>query len=98
MSNEEIQKTALAAAAACLEGKAPVEKAAIIHQHIGRREMTDMIIETLEPNSGTLELLLWISMPSSYAGYALQEVGWEEISKANSFCDANCFCTVVGLL
>ncbi|KAL8180050.1 UNVERIFIED_CONTAM: hypothetical protein K2H54_004518 [Gekko kuhli] len=55
MSNEETQKTALAAATACLEGKAPVEKAAIIHQHLGRREMTDMIIETLEPNSDEMK-------------------------------------------
>uniref|UniRef100_A0ACB8FZI6 Uncharacterized protein n=1 Tax=Sphaerodactylus townsendi TaxID=933632 RepID=A0ACB8FZI6_9SAUR len=55
MSNEEIQETALAAATACLEGKAPVEKAAIIHQHLGRREMTDMIIETIKPNSDEMK-------------------------------------------
>lgn len=53
MSDEEIQEKSLAAASASLEGKAPVEKAAIIHQHIGRREMTDMIIETINPNAGT---------------------------------------------
>lgn len=52
MSNEEIQENSLAAAAASLEGKAPVERATIIHQHIGRREMTDMIIETIKPDSG----------------------------------------------
>ncbi|XP_074869158.1 BRCA1-associated protein isoform X2 [Carettochelys insculpta] len=48
MSDEEIKEKSLASAAACLEGKAPMEKAAIIHQHIGRREMTDMIIETIK--------------------------------------------------
>ncbi|KAG8456125.1 hypothetical protein GDO86_002067 [Hymenochirus boettgeri] len=33
-----------------LEGKTPMDKATILHQHIGRREMTDMIIETIGPN------------------------------------------------
>ncbi|XP_034646704.1 BRCA1-associated protein [Trachemys scripta elegans] len=50
MSDEEIKEKSLASATACLEGKAPMEKAAIIHQHIGRREMTDMIIETIKSN------------------------------------------------
>ncbi|XP_017398110.1 BRCA1-associated protein isoform X3 [Cebus imitator] len=48
MSDEEIKKTTLASAVACLEGKSPGEKAAIIHQHLGRREMTDVIIETMK--------------------------------------------------
>ncbi|NWQ82035.1 BRAP protein, partial [Columbina picui] len=34
---------------ACLEGKGPGERAAILHQHLGRREMTDVIIETIQP-------------------------------------------------
>ncbi|XP_069353463.1 BRCA1-associated protein isoform X1 [Eulemur rufifrons] len=51
MSDEEIKKKTLASAVACLEGKSPGEKAAIIHQHLGRREMTDMIIETMKSNS-----------------------------------------------
>ncbi|KAL0610759.1 BRCA1-associated protein [Plecturocebus cupreus] len=50
MSDEEIKKTTLASAVACLEGKSPGEKAAIIHQHLGRREMTDVIIETMKSN------------------------------------------------
>uniref|UniRef100_A0AAA9RVS2 BRCA1-associated protein n=1 Tax=Bos taurus TaxID=9913 RepID=A0AAA9RVS2_BOVIN len=50
MSDEEIQKKTLASAVACLEGKSPGEKAAIIHQHLGRREMTDVIIETMKAN------------------------------------------------
>lgn len=62
MSNEEIKKKTLASAAACLEGKSPGEKAAIIHQHLGRREMTDVIIETMKASpgmpSGSL-VLLW---------------------------------------
>lgn len=37
----------------CLEGKGPGERAAILHQHLGRREMTDVIIETIQPQSGT---------------------------------------------
>lgn len=38
---------------ACLEGKGPGERAAILHQHLGRREMTDIIIETIRPRAGT---------------------------------------------
>ncbi|XP_055002588.1 BRCA1-associated protein [Sorex araneus] len=55
MSDEEIKTKTLASAAACLEGKSPGEKAAIIHQHLGRREMTDMIIETMKSNSDELK-------------------------------------------
>ncbi|NXC89574.1 BRAP protein, partial [Cercotrichas coryphoeus] len=40
-----------AAVPACLEGKGPGERAAILHQHLGRREMTDMIIETIQPRA-----------------------------------------------
>lgn len=53
MSDEEIKKKTLASAVACLEGKSPGEKAAVIHQHLGRREMTDVIIETMKSNPGT---------------------------------------------
>ncbi|XP_062943183.1 BRCA1-associated protein isoform X2 [Cynocephalus volans] len=55
MSDEEIKKKTLASAVACLEGKSPGEKAAIIHQHLGRREMTDVIIETMKSNSDELK-------------------------------------------
>ena len=54
MSDEEIQKKTLASAVACLEGKSPGEKAAVIHQHLGRREMTDVIIETRKANPSML--------------------------------------------
>ena len=54
MSEEEIQKKTLASAVACLEGKSPGEKAAVIHQHLGRREMTDVIIETRKANPSML--------------------------------------------
>ncbi|XP_070619395.1 LOW QUALITY PROTEIN: BRCA1-associated protein [Erythrolamprus reginae] len=50
MSDEAMQETSLAATAVTLEDKAPVERATIIHQHIGRREMTDVIIETIKPD------------------------------------------------
>ncbi|NP_001083360.1 BRCA1 associated protein S homeolog [Xenopus laevis] len=55
MSDEEIKENALHNAAADLQGKLPVDKTAILHQHIGRREMTDMIIETLGPSSDVKE-------------------------------------------
>ena len=58
MSEEEIQKKTLASAVACLEGKSPGEKAAIIHQHLGRQEMTDVIIETMKANPGMLSRTL----------------------------------------
>lgn len=51
MSDEEIKKKTLASAVACLEGKSAGEKAAIIHQHLGRREMTDVIIETMKASA-----------------------------------------------
>uniref|UniRef100_A0A7D9NK00 BRCA1-associated protein n=1 Tax=Xenopus tropicalis TaxID=8364 RepID=A0A7D9NK00_XENTR len=50
MSDEEVKENTLHVAATYLEGKLPVDKTAILHQHIGRREMTDMIIETLGPS------------------------------------------------
>ncbi|MEE6503897.1 hypothetical protein FKM82_005005 [Ascaphus truei] len=50
MSDEETKEKTLRNATACLDGKAPVEKTTLMHQHIGRREMTDMIIETIGPN------------------------------------------------
>ncbi|XP_016058566.1 PREDICTED: BRCA1-associated protein [Miniopterus natalensis] len=55
MSDEEIKEKTLASAVACLEGKSPGEKAAIIHQHLGRREMTDVIIETMKSNPDELK-------------------------------------------
>ncbi|XP_074061835.1 BRCA1-associated protein isoform X2 [Macrotis lagotis] len=55
MSDEEIKEKTLASAKVHLEGKAPVEKAAIIHQHLGRREMTDMIIETIKSNPDVMK-------------------------------------------
>ncbi|XP_026312343.1 BRCA1-associated protein [Piliocolobus tephrosceles] len=55
MSDEEIKRTTLASAVACLEGKSPGEKVAIIHQHLGRREMTDVIIETMKSNPDELK-------------------------------------------
>ncbi|XP_013927629.1 PREDICTED: BRCA1-associated protein [Thamnophis sirtalis] len=50
MSDEGRPETSLAASAVTLEGKVPVERATIIHQHLGRREMTDVIIETIKPD------------------------------------------------
>ncbi|KAG8146009.1 hypothetical protein E2320_012426 [Naja naja] len=58
MSDEGMQETSLAAAAVTLEGKAPVERATIIHQHIGRREMTDVIIETIKPGPGEVKEMM----------------------------------------
>lgn len=58
MSDEEIKQKTLASAVASLEGKSPGEKAAIIHQHLGHREMTDMIIETMKCKPGMLSTIL----------------------------------------
>lgn len=52
MSEEEMRDKALASARVALGGKTELEKAAILHQHIGSRAMSDMVIETLLPRSG----------------------------------------------
>ncbi|XP_063171502.1 BRCA1-associated protein isoform X2 [Candoia aspera] len=57
MSDEVTPEKSLAAATVSLEGKAPVERAAIIHQHIGRREMTDVIIETIKPDPDEVKVM-----------------------------------------
>uniref|UniRef100_H3AWI6 BRCA1-associated protein n=1 Tax=Latimeria chalumnae TaxID=7897 RepID=H3AWI6_LATCH len=52
MSDDEIHQKSLISAKGCLEGKTSTEKTAILHQHLGRREMTDMIIETINSGPG----------------------------------------------
>lgn len=52
MSGEELQEKALGAAKRTLSGKSDLERAAVLHQHIGRRAMGDMVIETFEPSPG----------------------------------------------
>ncbi|TSM28100.1 BRCA1-associated protein [Bagarius yarrelli] len=52
MSEEEMQDKALATARMTLRGKTELDKAAILHQHIGSRAMSDMVIETLVVSSG----------------------------------------------
>uniref|UniRef100_A0A8C4GNJ3 BRCA1-associated protein n=1 Tax=Dicentrarchus labrax TaxID=13489 RepID=A0A8C4GNJ3_DICLA len=52
MSDEELQEKALCVAKHTLSGKTDLERAAVLHQHIGSRAMGDMVIETFEPNPG----------------------------------------------
>lgn len=52
MSEEELQEKALGLAKLALGGKTDLERAAILHQHIGSRAMGDMVIETFEPSPG----------------------------------------------
>lgn len=52
MSEEELQEKALGVAKHTLSGKSDLERAAVLHQHIGRRAMGDMVIETFEPSPG----------------------------------------------
>ncbi|KAL7846719.1 hypothetical protein SRHO_G00216990 [Serrasalmus rhombeus] len=47
MSEEEMREKALGSANIALAGKTELEKAAVLHQHIGSRAMSDMVIETL---------------------------------------------------
>lgn len=62
MSEEELQEKALGVAKHTLSGKSDLERAAVLHQHIGRRAMGDMVIETFEPSPGendwTLKLII----------------------------------------
>ncbi|XP_068191664.1 BRCA1-associated protein isoform X2 [Antennarius striatus] len=50
MSDDDLQEKALGAAKQMLSGKTDLERAAILHQHIGSRAMGDMVIETFEPS------------------------------------------------
>ncbi|TKS84875.1 BRCA1-associated protein [Collichthys lucidus] len=50
MSDEELQEKALCVARHALSGKTELERAAVLHQHIGSRAMGDMVIETFEPS------------------------------------------------
>lgn len=52
MSEEELQEKALGLAKHTLSGKTDLEKATVLHQHIGSRAMGDMVIETFEPSPG----------------------------------------------
>lgn len=52
MSDEELQEKALGVAKHTLSGKSDLERAAVLHQHIGRRAIGDMVIETFEPGPG----------------------------------------------
>lgn len=52
MSDEELQEKALGVARHTLSGKTELERAAVLHQHIGSRAMGDMVIETFEPSPG----------------------------------------------
>ncbi len=52
MSEEELQEKALGVAKHALSGKSDLERAAVLHQHIGSRAMGDMVIETFEPSPG----------------------------------------------
>uniref|UniRef100_A0A4W3I0N0 BRCA1-associated protein n=1 Tax=Callorhinchus milii TaxID=7868 RepID=A0A4W3I0N0_CALMI len=56
MSDDEgKEKRSLRPAKGLLEGKTTEEKSTILHQHIGRREMRDMVIETISSSKGTTE-------------------------------------------
>ncbi|XP_076842796.1 BRCA1-associated protein [Brachyhypopomus gauderio] len=50
MSEEQMREKALASAKIALGGKTELEKAAVLHQHIGSRAMSDMVIETFAPS------------------------------------------------
>lgn len=52
MSEKELQEKALGVAKHTLSGKTDLERAAVLHQHIGSRAMGDMVIETFEPSQG----------------------------------------------
>ncbi|XP_042589206.1 BRCA1-associated protein-like [Cyprinus carpio] len=52
MSEDEMREAALASARATLGGRTELERAAILHQHLGSRVMSDMVIETFQPSAG----------------------------------------------
>lgn len=58
MSEEELREKSLGLAKHALSGKSELERAAILHQHMGSRAVGDMVIETYEPASGK-PLYIW---------------------------------------
>ncbi|XP_078523568.1 BRCA1-associated protein [Lissotriton helveticus] len=78
MSEEEFREKTLCSASAALAGKDPVEKAALLHQHLGRREMTDVIIETVQ--SGADHNKSAMSNKTSEASYSVDQSKDEEQS------------------
>lgn len=62
MSDEELQEKSLGVAKHTLSGKSDLERAAILHQHIGSRAMGDMVIETFEPSPGELAHVVTLRM------------------------------------
>ncbi|XP_052463549.1 BRCA1-associated protein [Carassius gibelio] len=52
MSEDEMRETALVSARATLAGKTELERAAVLHQHLGSRVMSDMVIESFQPSAG----------------------------------------------
>ncbi|XP_067253441.1 BRCA1-associated protein isoform X1 [Chanodichthys erythropterus] len=55
MSEDEMREKALVSARVTLDGKSDLERSAILHQHLGSRVMSDMVIETFQPSAGTEE-------------------------------------------
>ncbi|XP_053731270.1 BRCA1-associated protein [Synchiropus splendidus] len=53
MSEEELQDKSLGLAKLALSKKTDLERAAVLHQHIGSRAMGDMVIETFVPEPGS---------------------------------------------
>ncbi|XP_026120606.1 BRCA1-associated protein-like [Carassius auratus] len=52
MSEDEMRETALVSARATLAGKTELERAAVLHQHLGSRVMSDVVIESFQPSAG----------------------------------------------
>lgn len=52
MSEDEMREKALASARTTLGGKTELERSTILHQHLGSRVMSDMVIETFQPSAG----------------------------------------------
>ncbi|ROL46174.1 BRCA1-associated protein [Anabarilius grahami] len=55
MSEDEMREKALVSARVTLDGKSDLERSAILHQHLGSRVMSDMVIETFQPSTGPEE-------------------------------------------
>lgn len=58
MSEDEMREKALVSARVTLDGKSDLERSAILHQHLGSRVMSDMVIETFQPSAGLDQFLL----------------------------------------
>uniref|UniRef100_A0A3B5LMZ1 UBP-type domain-containing protein n=1 Tax=Xiphophorus couchianus TaxID=32473 RepID=A0A3B5LMZ1_9TELE len=83
MSEEELREKSLGLAKHALSGKSELERAAILHQHMGSRAVGDMVIETYEPTETP------VSQETSGASQAAPDSPSKQLPEQISFFSGN---------